>query len=92
MAQRPEITFGSNVAVWRNEQGRTVTITPRRYKDKDGEWRDASGWNVSDLVHLAHCLTLAATHCLSQRAKEDGREGAPKHQNAPPDVDTSNLF
>lgn len=72
-ADRPEITFGSNVAVWRNTQGRTITIKPRQYQDKDGTWRTASGWNVSDVAHLAHCLTMALNHCLIERSNETQR-------------------
>lgn len=68
--ERPEITFGSNVAVWRNKQGRSVTIKPRQYQDKEGQWQSATGWNVSDLAHLAHCLILALNHCLAERAAE----------------------
>lgn len=76
--QKPEIVFGSNVAVWRNVDvkndvervTRSITISPRRYKDQNGNWVDAKNWNVSDLAHLAHCLTMALNHCLDQRCYE----------------------
>lgn len=75
---RPERTFGSNVAVWLNlpykaggKPTRTISITPRRYKDDAGNWQDAKGWNVSDVAHLSHCLLLALDHCLTQRSDEE---------------------
>lgn len=83
MAQKPEATFGSNVAVWRNDSGRSVTIAPRRYKDQDGNWQNASGWNISDLAHLAHCLTLALNYCLTARSAEDAAPDTRPKQHAP---------
>jgi hypothetical protein len=71
-AQRPEITFGSNVVVWKNHTGRSVTIKPKEYKDTEsGLWRPTTSWNVSDLAHLAHCLQMAATHCINKRTEEE---------------------
>lgn len=69
--QRPEATFGSNVAVWKNTHGRSITIKPRQYQDKQGEWKSANNWNVSDLAHLAHCLLMALDHSLTERAREE---------------------
>jgi len=68
---RPEAVFGSNVAVWVNRTGRTVTIKPKQYKDPEtGQWKNAAGYNVSDIAHLAHCLMMALTHCIEKRNEE----------------------
>ena len=93
MAQKPEVSFGSNVAVWvnRSEGGqisRSISISPRRYKDKDGTWKEASGWNVSDVAHLAVCLSEAVLWCLRKRANEDYKsERAKPQEDAPPPAD-----
>jgi hypothetical protein len=80
--ERPEATFGSNVSVWKNKTGRSVTISPRQYQDKDGQWKTASGWNVSDIAHLAHCLKKALDHCLDRRAEEE-RLTRPQEDSGP---------
>ena len=91
MAQKPEVSFGSNVAVWlnRSEGGqvsRSISIAPRRYKDKDGTWKEASGWNVSDVAHLCVCLSEAVLWCLRMRAREDYKpeRGKPAEESPPP--------
>ena len=95
--ERPEIVFGSNVAVWKNSQGRSITIKPRQYQDKSGEWKTASGWNASDIAHLSHCLLMALDYCLHQRAQE-GRlpidkppTDPPKSSQEPPQYDENGV-
>jgi hypothetical protein len=56
---------GIGVAVWLNttetddgpKQFRSITIAPRRYQDKEtGQWKDARGFNPSDLPALIFAL------------------------------------
>lgn len=89
MAQAlPEITFGSNVAVWKNQTQhgitRSITIAPRRYKDGD-EWKEAKGFNISDVPMLCVCLSEAVLYCIRQRATEMRQKSAPAaaDSNAP---------
>lgn len=84
--ERPEITFGSNVAVWKNSYGRSITIKPRQYQDKEGNWKTANNWNVSDVAHLAHCLLMALDYSLHERASEERLKlhGTPPATPEPP--------
>lgn len=70
--QSPEAVFG-HVAIWKNEitKGdgttqimRSITIRPRQYKDSNGNWVNAAGYNVSEVAHIAFCLSEALRYCL----------------------------
>ena len=75
---------GISVAIWINEidtdQGarkvRSVTISPRRYRDADGEWHDTSGYRPGDLPALIFALEKAQEYMyttpLPNSEDEDG--------------------
>jgi len=87
-AKPPERKFifrsGVGATVWLNEaQGddgeistyRSVSISPRRFRDKDGNWRDGS-FRVDDLPLLELALRQAYAYCqnayLAERQRQDG--------------------
>lgn len=85
--RRPEkqiqLSSGVGVAVWRNQidtdRGektvRSITIKPRRYYDQTAdEWRDASGYNPSDLPALIFVLQKAQEYCFETPLDADGSE------------------
>lgn len=75
-ANRPEKKIGPfpggiGVAVWINSiqtddgprKVRSVTLSPRRYKDPEtGEWRDSSSFQIGDLPALIFALQKALEH------------------------------
>lgn len=86
-SNRPEKKFaaakgGISVAIWRNRvvtpRGervtRSVTISPRRYKNAQGEWKDAPSLQPSELPVLAALLQQAwqfiLTHPINDHAGE----------------------
>jgi hypothetical protein len=83
--QQPEkkigpFSGGIGVAIWLNtietESGprhvRSVTISPRRYRDpKTGEWRSAGSYRLSDLAALILGLEKAQEFMLSTRLPGD---------------------
>lgn len=85
---------GIGVAVWLNEvetdggtrQMRSVSIAPRRYKDKDtGEWRDAQSYRPGDLTALILALEKAREFCLTvplpgEHSEDDRLEGVNSSQ------------
>ena len=91
--RRPEkqiqLSSGVGVAVWRNQidtdRGektvRSITIKPRRYYDQNNdEWRDASGYNPSDLPALIFVLQKAQEFCFEtplESESSDGNEDTP---------------
>lgn len=64
---------GVGVAIWVNEVQtddgprvfRSVQITPRRYRDKDGKWQDAESLRVNDLPSLILALESAHRFAVS---------------------------
>ena len=89
-ANQPEKKFGPypggiGVAIWLNSidtangptQIRSVTVSPRRYRDEEsGEWRDASSYRPTDLPALMFGLQQAlefmfTSPILGQHEKED---------------------
>ena len=71
-AKPPEIKFGPyaggiGVAVWVNtienengrQQRRSITIAPRRYRDRSGEWKDSGSFRPSDIPILLVSLQKA---------------------------------
>lgn len=65
---------GIGVAIWLNqaesETGpkafRSITISPRRYRDKEsGEWRDSSSYTPADLPALLFALAKAQEYCYT---------------------------
>lgn len=97
--QRPEKTIGPfeggvGVAIWINtvqtERGqrrvRSVTISPRRYRDADsGEWRDSGSFRPSDLPALTFALSKAQEYIYENplpgpsRETEEGRKDDDAH-------------
>ncbi len=83
--QQPEKKIGPfaggvSVAVWLNtietrdgpRKVRSVTISPRRYKDpKTGEWRSAGSYRLTDLAALILGLEKAVEFMLSTRLPGD---------------------
>jgi hypothetical protein len=79
---------GIGVAIWTNtiqtDNGprklRSVTISPRRYKDPEsGEWRDATSFRAGDLPALIFALTKAQEYMYTtpipgQKEEEDQSE------------------
>ena len=66
---RPEKTFGPfpgglRLDVWRNtrkvgdmsKQVRSLTISPQRYQDKDGQWKDSKSYSAADVRMLIFAL------------------------------------
>ncbi len=82
---------GIGVAVWLNEVQtetgprmiRSITIAPRRYRDKQtGEWKDSGSFRPGDLSALILALEKAREHCLSvplpgESSQDDRMEGTP---------------
>lgn len=65
---------GVGVAIWlneaQNENGprlfRSVTISPRRYRDKEsGEWKDSNSFGQADLPALLFALAKAQEYCYT---------------------------
>jgi len=63
---------GVGVTIWLNrietDQGsrqvRSIAINPRRYFDRESnQWKDASGYNPSDLPAIIFALTKAQEYC-----------------------------
>ena len=79
---------GIGVAIWLNSvktddgprEIRSITITPRRYLDKEsGEWRDAGSFRAGDLPALIFALQKAQEYVyttpLSREPADDGEQG-----------------
>jgi hypothetical protein len=89
-AVRPEKKFGPyaggiGVAIWCNtaettdgpKQFRSLTISPRRYRDeKNDKWRDSSGFRPSDIATLQFALSQAQAYILTTPLPGAGEEGA----------------
>lgn len=82
---------GIGVAVWLNEVQtesgprtiRSVTINPRRYRDKQtGEWKDSGSFRPADLSALILGLEKAREHCLSVRLP--GEQSEDERMEDPP--------
>ncbi len=83
--QQPEKKIGPfaggvSVAIWLNtietadgpRRVRSVTISPRRYRDtKTGEWRNAGSYRLTDLSALILGLEKAQEYMLSTRLPGD---------------------
>lgn len=76
---------GVGISIWLNRietgqgprQVRSITINPRRYFDSESnQWKDASGYNPSDLPALIFALTKAQEYCYETPLPEtDTGEG-----------------
>src|SRR5438445_11777050 len=89
---------GIGVAVWLNEvelEGgemrtmRSITIAPRRYRDKQtGEWKDSGSYRPGDLTALILALEKAREYCLMKplpgESSEDDRLGGPDNNGEVP--------
>ncbi len=66
--KRPEREFqiirGGKVAVWRNNEGRSISISHPRFKDQSGNWRDGS-FRLNELPQLIHELMKAMEYFYS---------------------------
>lgn len=82
---------GVGVSIWLNtietEQGarqvRSITINPRRYFDRESsQWKDAGGYNPSDLPALIFALTKAQEYCYEAPLPDGNgtREEAPQDE------------
>ncbi|MGE0533447.1 MAG: hypothetical protein AB7O68_00630 [Pirellulales bacterium] len=76
---------GIGVAIWLNSvttddgprEIRSLTITPRRYLDKEsGEWRDAGSFRPGDLPALIFALQKAQEYVYTTPLPKDGSEQA----------------
>lgn len=69
---RPEKQFtygGVTTAIWRNEKGKSVSVT-RAYKDKlTGEFKHAKSLNESDIPKAIEGLRDAYRHLTKKEAK-----------------------
>lgn len=66
---------GVGICIWLNrietDQGprlvRSITVNPRRYYDRaSDQWKDAAGYNQSDLPALLFALNKAQEYCYEQ--------------------------
>ena len=67
--RKPEKEFPivrqSKVAVWLHAKGRSITVSPPRFKDQQtGEFRDG-GFFTEDIPMLIHVLQVALNHCYT---------------------------
>lgn len=69
------VNSGINVAIWLNQVEtdngpryfRTITVEPRRYKDRNtGEWKNSSSFGPVDLPLLLYALEQARDYVFSQ--------------------------
>ena len=76
-----EVRAGSiKASVWENENEtkdgkkyKNYSVTPSRsYKDKDGNWKEAKGYNTSDIPKIVSCMNRAYEWIISQ--KKDTQE------------------
>lgn len=86
------VNSGLSVAIWLNSvetdegvrQFRTVTISPRRYRDRTtGEWKDGTSYAPSDLPALIFALEKAKEYCYTAPLpgqKEEPAAEAPVRQ------------
>ena len=66
-------------SVWERatEKGTFYNVTfERRYRDSEGNWKSANGFETHDLLALAKCADLAHTEILKARNEETEGEGA----------------
>jgi hypothetical protein len=55
-----KIRIGSvTAAIWKNDKGFYSVTLQRSYKDKDGQWQNAEGFNHDDLLNAAKVLERA---------------------------------
>jgi hypothetical protein len=87
---RPEKNIGPfaggiGAAIWLNrvetDDGprdiRSITITPRRYKDREtGEWRDATSFRAGDLPALIFALQKAQEYVYTTPLPKQNGESA----------------
>jgi hypothetical protein len=76
---------GIGVAIWLNQvetddgqrEIRSITITPRRYKDREsGEWRDATSFRAGDLPALIFALQKAQEYVYTTPLPKNGGDHA----------------
>ena len=71
--KRPEVKFG-RVAVWLNtvdtpdgiRMFRSVTISPSRYKDGNGQWQDSKGFRPEEIGSIVVSLQKALDFTLTE--------------------------
>ena len=52
----------SKVTVWLNSKSRSISVSPPRYQDQQGSWRDG-GFFMNELPMLIYALQQALEHC-----------------------------
>lgn len=92
----PEKKFGKYpggiaVVIWKNQvqtddgprEIRSITIEPRRYRDKEsGQWRDSNSFRASDIPALIHGLSRALDFIYSvPLGREPGDDGDDSHDD-----------
>ncbi len=79
------VNSGITVAIWLNEvetdkgpkHFRTITIEPRRYKDrKTGEWKDSGSFGPVDLPLLLFALEKARDYVFTEPLPGQQTDGA----------------
>ena len=82
------VNSGISVAIWLNEVQtdngarffRSITIEPRRYKDrKTGKWEDASSFGPVDLPLLLYALEQARHYVFSESLSGQDRDASSEH-------------
>lgn len=67
----------AKVVVWLGANGRSITISPPRFKDQQtGEWRDGSFF-PTDLPALIYALQRALDYCYSAAAPSQDNDDPP---------------
>ena len=84
---KPEVKYGPfpggfGVTIWRNKTAdgrhfRSITISPRRYKDSNGQWQDAGSFRPIDLATLILALQQAQRHVQDTPLPSDADENEP---------------
>lgn len=82
---------GIGVAIWVNtietqtgpQQIRSVTISPRRYRDDSGAWRDAPSFRPADLPALIFGLQKALEFVYTNPLSSQDRNGETGDDNIP---------
>jgi hypothetical protein len=92
--RRPEKKIGPypggiGVAIWLNtvdtdngpRQVRSITISPRRYRDSEsGQWRDSQSFHPGDLPAIIFALEKAQEYVYTTPLPDEGGEHEPQEQ------------
>jgi hypothetical protein len=82
---------GIGVCIWLNrietDQGpryvRSITVNPRRYYDREtDQWKNAAGYNQSDLPALLFALNKAQEYCYEEPLPGEAASDSPGENGA----------